>query len=246
MNINYKEMRIENGSKVLVHFCCMSSCKEENQVLIDICKEKGITFIGVELPGQGEAEIIATIDKPEILYLARLATIHFNQINCDEIIISGHGMGAAIALIVAATSYDKVSRIILESPVNPSILSTVGARENLETIVSNITKQTKFIDGQFKIVEMNDDTKKFFYEIGRDLASEKIIKELKKDLSKVSDKRIDALFGEEDPIIPCVESTRLIKRIGKPNIVSHVIPNAKHSIHNDNKEAYRQIITQLL
>ncbi len=246
MNINYKEYKIENGSKVLVHYCSMSSCKEENQALIDICKEKGISYIGVDLPGQGDAEIINNIDKPEILYLGKLATIHFNQINCDEIIVSGHGFGAAIALIVAASSYDKVSRVILESPVNPSILSINGARENLENIVSSLSRQTKMIDGELKSIEMSENTKKFFQDVGKDLSSEKIIKELKKDLSKIADKRIDALFGENDPIIPCNESIKLIKRIGKANIVGHIIPNSKHTIHNENKEAYKEIISRLL
>ncbi len=246
MNINYKHMKIDNGSKILVHFCDMSGCKEENQVLMDICKNKGISYIGVDLPGQGEAEIIANIDKPQMVYMAKLATIHFNQINCDEIIVSGHSMGAAIALMVAANSYDKVSRIILESPATPAMLSTDGARENLEAIISKISNQKKYINGQIETVPMDEKTKLFYQDLGKDFASEKFIKEIKKVMSKVSDKRIDVLFGANDPIIPCNESIKLLKRIGKPNIIGYVLEDAKHSPHNENEKEYREILNRIL
>ncbi len=246
MNINYKQVRIDNGTKVLVHFCGMSACKEENQALMDVCKAKGISFIGIDLPGQGEAEIIKNIDKPEMLYMAKLATIHFNQINSDDIIVSGHSMGAAIALLVSSLAYDKVSRIILESPVNPSILSTDGAREKLESIIANITTHAKLVDGKVKMVDMDDKTKQFYQALGKDLSSEKFIKELKKNMSKVADKRIDVIFGEDDPIIPSSEGMKLIRRIGKPNIVGHIIPKAKHTVHNDSKEAYCELLDRIL
>ncbi len=246
MNINFKQMKIDNGSKVLVYFQGMNSCKEANKALMEVCKNKGITYIGVDFPGQGDAQIISSVDKPEMLYLGRLAAIHFNQINCDEIIVAGNCMGAAIALLVAAMSYDKVSRIILENPVTPAMISKDGARENLETNVSSATIQTKFIDGELKKVQMDEATKQFYQTLGKDLASEKFIKEAKKEMSKVADKRIDVILGEKDPLIPCTETMKFIKRIGKPNIVSHIIPNGGHALHEENEADYIAIYNKLI
>ncbi len=246
MNINFKQMKIDNGSKVLVYFQGIASCKEANEALMEVCKNKGISYIGVDFPGQGEAQIISNIDKPEMIYLGKLAAIHFNQINSDEIIVAGNCMGAAIALLVAAASYDKVSRIILESPVSPAIISKDGALQNLESIMSNENSQTKFINGKLMKVKMDNSVKEFYQTLGKDLASEKFIKEVKKEMSKVADKRIDVILGENDPIIPCTETMKFIKRIGKPNITAHVIPNGGHVLHEENKEAYIEIYNKLI
>ncbi len=246
MQKNIDTLRIENGNKTLVHFHGFVSCKEENKTLIDFCKQNSITYCGIDFPGQGNSTIDDR-DKPELEYFAKIAVNFIKSLNKKDIIISGHSMGGAIALLVASIlGKDVVSHVILEDPVNHSLLDSEKDRINLLNMLKGRDSYLKSVDGNIIDEEMSEKQRNWYKKLAENLTSHELLEQLLKVTTDLKIK-IDVIYGVNDPVVPYKNSLKGFKSIQTSNPINfHDVENAKHSPHNENPEKYLAIIGGLI
>ncbi len=242
MQKNIETLKIDSGEKTLVHFHGFISCKEENKTLIDFCKQNGITYCGIDFPGQGNSTIDQR-DKPEIDYLAKIAVNYIKSLNKKDIIISGHSMGGAVALLVASIlGKDVVSHVILEDPVNHSLLDSEKDRINLLNMLKGRSTYLKSQDGNIVDIDMDEQQRNWYKKLAEDLTSHELLEQLQKAANELKIK-IDVIYGVNDPVIPYKGSLKAFKSIQTSNPINfHEVENAKHSPHNENPEKYLAIM----
>ncbi len=246
MSINFKSIKIEHGSKVLVNFHAFNSCKEDNQALMDFCAENKISYYSVDFPGQGDSQVISKVDQPSMMHLAKLASIYVNQINSDEILITGHSMGGAIAILVASFCYDKVERIIIENPISPNLLKNNDERIKMYDVLCSIDIMRKYINGEVQNVPIEPHLKEFFKELAGDLTSENFLKQVKRELSKIKDKHIDVILGTKDIVLNADDEEKYFEHIDKGFIHVHKIDGASHSPHQETPNEYKAILQRII
>ncbi len=246
MSINFKGIKINNGTRVLVNFHAYNSCKEDNQALIDFCAKNHISYYAVDFPGQGDSEIINVVDKPTMTHFAKLASIFVNQINSDDIILVGHCMGGAIAVIVASYCYDKVERIILENPISPMLFKDESMRAHVLDKLLSQDKMCRLVNDNVELVDINEQRQEFIKSLAADLSSETFLKQMKRELSKINDKRIDVIIGANDTIVPGEESKKYFEHIDRGLIKVHYVEDAGHHMHKDKPDEYTKILEDIL
>ncbi len=246
MQKNIDTLKIDNGDRTLVHFHGFSSCKEENKTLIDFCKQNSITYCGIDFPGQGNSSIDER-DKPDLEYFAKIAVNYIKSLNKKDIIISGHSMGGAIALLASSIlGKDIVSHIILEDPLNHSLLDSEKDRINLLNLLKAKDSHLKLVDGNIVDEEMNDKERSWYKKLAENITSHELLEQLQKVTSNLKIK-IDVIFGVNDSVIPYKNSLKGFKSIQTSNPINfHDVENAKHSPHNENPEKYLTIIGGLI
>lgn len=244
MKKTIKTIFIKNGDSTLVHFHGFTSFKEENSVLINWCSENNINFAGIDFPGQGETEIDEK-DKPSMDYLVGVAISFVRSLNSKNIIISGHSMGGAIAILVAnALGKEIVKNIILEDPVNPCFIEDEEKRIKLLNILKEKDSYSRFINNKSELVSMDDKRLKWYKELATNMLDINFLNKVKNSFENTNVKTT-IIFGEEDQIVPYIDSLKYFKSIRNDKINFIDIKNAKHVVHNDNPEDYLKVLNSI-
>ncbi len=246
MQKNINILKIENGNRALVHFHGFTSCKEENKILMDICKKNNISYYGIDFPGQGNSWIDDR-DKPTMEYISRIACNFIKSLNKKDIIISGHSMGGAIAINVSSMLDPSIiKKIVLENPVNQSLLDEEKNRINLLNILKSKEDCLICEDDNLVSISFDEKKRKWYKDLGEDLASESFLNNLNK-IMKVTKCQFDIIYGVEDKLIPYKESLNSFKSLPTSSKINiYEIENARHVPHNENQDKYVEVMQKIL
>ncbi len=245
INNSIDVLKIDNGERTLVHIHGFGGCKEENQPLMDFCKENNISFIGIDFPGQGNVPI-TTNNKPTMNYYADLAVEYIESLNLDKVIISGHSMGGAIASLIAnKLTKVHVTQLILEDPVNFSLLNG-DARLKLLNGCEASTSHLVYKDKKVVNEELTSEQKVWFAQLAKDFTSISLLQQLKK-ITYELEIPMDVIFGKNDCVISYVDSIVAFRKVAKKNKIRiHSIPNAIHKPHFENTIEYLKAISSII
>ncbi len=245
--LNIKTLKIDNGDRVLLHIHGFAGCKEENYPLMDYCKENNITFIGIDFPGQGEVPINYGKDKSTMNHFADLAVKYIKSLNIDKLIVSGHSMGGAIATIIASKlTEEHVTQLILEDPVNLSLLDNESERKRLFEMCEGGTSHLVYKNNELVNEQLDNVQRIWFRELALNFTSPSLLKKLKK-ITYELEIPMDVIFGEDDKVISYSESVAAFKNVEKNHKIKiHSIPNAAHKPHFENTDAYLKAIKSIL
>ena len=238
---NFSFIKKNNGNRNLIHFHGFTACKEAYPLLQEICHEHGINYYGLDFPGQGNCEISET-DKPTMEYLVDYAIKFIESLNLDSFILSGHSMGGAIAVMVAAKlNTKKIEFLLLEDPVNPGL-----SKKEVDSIHGRLklqVKYSKFINGQIELVDMDSKRKLWYSQLADSMCSSEFLSNLKLNYN-YSNYAMNVLFGELDMVVNVNSSFNFFLKIRKVNFEK--IDLALHSPHIENPTEYREKVEKFL
>ncbi len=246
MKTNINVLEIKGGQRVLVHFHGFSGCKEENQPLIEFCKENNITFYGMDFPGQGSVPI-TKIDKPDLNYYADLAIDFIKTLDCKELIISGHSMGGAIALLVAHRLTSKcVQQVILEDPVNLGLLYNKEESDKVCKGCQAVTSHLVFLNNKLTHQDLDSQQKEWFYKLAQNFTSTQLLQQLE-NITKTFEVDFDVIWGMDDKVVDYATSVQAFRSVKKKSKIKiHSIEHAAHKPHSENVDAYLIAIRKII
>lgn len=246
------------STKNLFYIHGLSSNKDNNPILKEVCFEKNYNFYAINLPGHADQEFNDIELSIEGYGEFIKKYIIDNQIN-NNLVIYGHSMGGSIAAYLASqykTQLD-IRHIILEDPLN------ISSERNIKNF--DLDGITRRLD---EIKTFNDSNKQFgtnthllswFKKLKSRIPSHKLIDymTLIKNISsndslnnldvyyKNLSIKTDIIFGKNDFIIKTFESLQYFNQINS-NIKTYVIDDAAHSPYKENPLKYMEILKKLL
>ncbi len=156
-------------------------------------------------------------------------------------------MGGAIATIIAGKLTEShVTQLILEDPVNLSLLENDNERKRLFKMCEGGTSHLVYKNNKLVNEELDILQRVWFRELALNFTSPSLLKKLKK-ISYELEVPIDVIFGKDDKVISYSESIEAFKAIEKNHKIKiHSIPNAAHKPHFENTDAYLKAIKTIL
>ena len=238
---NFSFIKKNNGNRNLIHFHGFTACKEAYPLLQEICQEHGINYYGLDFPGQGNCEISES-DKPTMEYLVDYAIQFIESLNLDSFILSGHSMGGAIAVMVAAKlNSKKVDFLLLEDPINPGL-----SKKEVESIHERLKLQAryfKFINDRIELVDMDSKRKLWYSQLANSVCSSDFLSNLKINYNYCN-YVMNVIFGELDMLVNINSSFNFFSKIRKVNFEK--INFALHSPHSENPSEYKEKVGKIL
>lgn len=180
------------------------------------------------------------------------------KFNFKNIILIGHSMGGGISLLVNQRIPNRVKKMILISPINPTIfLSTIGVKYLFNTI-NNMTHKIKEIEIDSKYLNnikfnnlineyLNYEIERFLYMkrkylfLGARLLSIKLYQTLNNLYLNVNKPTL-VILGENDKVIPYKHFQKYLKKINNKNISIQVIENSRHICFVEQFDKYNNMV----
>ncbi len=239
----------------------ITSTKESNQPLKELCSKKGINFEAIDLPGHGQEPFKKGMELT-IKSFGEFAKDYIikNNLNHD-LILFGHSMGGAICAYLAA-NYQReldIQKVILEDPLNGAVYhrkhntihhpidALVNTRKNKSTeqkLLNNINRESKLdiVGGVLKRVPF-----KYIDEyivLYKNITSEEESLRLD-DYYKNINIPFYIIFGTSDRVVPYAESVNHIKQLNSQvNFI--FLEGSGHSSHNDNPDFFKVELSKIL
>jgi pimeloyl-ACP methyl ester carboxylesterase len=201
-------------------------------------------------PGMTDLEEIA--DVPAVQDLA----LHYDDIliaaGLDGVPVVGHSFGAMMAAELAAHVPERVSQLVLLSPIGlwddeepVADLFAVPYAEVSELLFANPSRS------QLRAMETADGERDVEAVVALAQAMTTVAKYLwpipdrglRRRLHRISAPAL-VVFGEEDAFVPASYGERFVRRM--PDARSAVVPGAGHMVHFDEPEAVRELVGSFL
>lgn len=243
--------------KKLFYIHRITSHKDNNQLLEEVCKSNNRLFYSINLPGHSDNEF-NDIDLSIEAYGEYVKDYIIKNKIKRNLILYGHSMGGAIATYIASKYKKKlkIKKLILEDPLNSAV--EINVRGNNFSILNRKLKEVK------KAREDNVNTissswiewlKKASSRIPRDRWSS-FAKLTKNIVSRETLENLDTyyrnlrlktyiVFGENDFVIPCNESKDNLTSLNN-KINFTILENAGHSPNKENPDKYKEWISNLV
>ncbi|MDE5617503.1 MAG: alpha/beta hydrolase, partial [Ureaplasma sp.] len=175
-----------------------------------------------------------------------------------NIILIGHSMGGGISLLVNQRIPNRINKLILVSPINPTIfLSTIGPKYLFNTInnmhhkIKEIEIDSKYLNNQkfYSLIDeyLNYEIERFLYMkrkylfLGTRLLSIKLYQTLNNLYMKINKPTL-VILGENDKVIPHKFFKKYLKKINNKNIEIEIIKNSKHICFVEQFDKYNEIV----
>lgn len=219
---------------VVVFVHGFTSNYQSHQSIFYKLKRYGYKYYAFNLPGHGdnqnESEINLQVDN-----YAKIVSQFIIQNNLKNVILIGHSMGGAIAVMVNALIGDHISCLILEDPLNKMVFSF--KKERIVNALTARDPQTGKRFGFLKWVKNIWKNKAEFKPLLKNIISAKTTQDTDWSYQQIKDKPLLLIFGKNDLLIPPKESIEYIVNHAT-NLEVRIIENAGHSPHHDQPELY--------
>ena len=235
--------------KVVVYFHGWNSSKDSLPI-VPLCEDYGYQYFNFDFYLHG-ANGLVNYDKPitfnDLIMQAREVLKQF--IN-DEVILIGHSMGGAIALIVAS-EFKNINKLILIDPLYPTaepnynggILQTIS---NLDINLKELSKQK--ISEDLKSLKAKADRYSLINK--RDLVllaqsfSKKEFQDYFKDVKRNDSCQWYLIMGSKDAIFDASKTINWFKEFN-PTTKIYEIEGASHSPYRSHPEVFDIIMKQI-
>lgn len=230
--------------------------KDSNKLLEEVCNEKGIEFVALDLPGHGK-EPFNKIELTLEAYGDFVKQWVIQNEHNKNLIVYGHSMGGGIAAYITSQYQKelKIKKLILEDPLNGMVFKHVNDFKSHPIKTLKKVNQLKSDESSKENHYVIDWLKRIHRTIPI-TSWDEFIKLTDEIVSKESCLRldeyyknikvdIDLIFGTNDCIIPFEESVKHIKGLNK-GVKLHKVKNAGHGPHDEQPKEYRKIISKIL
>lgn len=180
------------------------------------------------------------------------------KFNFKNIILIGHSMGGGISLLLNQRIPNRIKKLILVSPINPTIfLSTIGPKYLFNTInnmnrkIKEIEIDSKYLNNQkfHNLIDeyLNYEIERFLYMkrkylfLGTRLLSIKLYQTLNNLYIKINKPTL-VILGENDKVIPHKFFKKYLEKINNKNIKIEVIQNSRHICFVEQFDKYNEIV----
>jgi len=278
MEVQYAEL--DNGQTVAFH---ESGAADETLILIhglgsympawkmniDSFSES-YRVIALDLPGYGKSTKSA--DDYTLPFFAESVTLLMDKLDIEQSAIAGHSMGGQIALYLAATYPDRVTKLILSAPAGfeqftdqdqmafQATVSPAGIAATPETMIRQNAAATFYsfpAEAEFMIEDRISMTAEPGFNDYAEAQAESIFAMLKTpvwDMMPEIEQSTLVVFGAQDALIPnrylhpglSVEDVARQGTERLPNATLKLIDNAGHFVHLEKSGEFNDAVLEFL
>lgn len=228
--------------RVIVFVHGFSSNYQSHEDIFKKLKRNGYKYYAFNLPGHGdnlsESEAEMKVDS-----YARLVAKFIIDQDLKNVIIVGHSMGGAIAVMVNALIGSYIDCLVLEDPLNKAAFSF--KKERIFSAILGKDPNTGKHMGLFGWVKNIYQKKKEYKSLFKDIISSKTNRSIEWAYQQIKDKPVFLMFGKNDLIIPPKDTVDYISQCAT-NLEVCIFENAGHSPHKDAPELYYQYLIAFL
>ncbi|WP_027120170.1 alpha/beta fold hydrolase [[Mycoplasma] testudinis] len=197
-------------------------------------KRYGYKYYAFNLPGHGDNQNQSEADM-QIENYSKLVSRFIIENNLRNVILVGHSMGGAIAVMVNALISDYIACLVLEDPLNKMVFSL-----KKERIIKAINAKDPQTGKRFGIIRWFKNmwkNKAEYKPLFKNLVSAKTTRDTEWAYQQIKNKPVLLFFGKQDLVIPPKESIAYITS-NASNIEVRIFENGSHSPHNDAPDLY--------
>jgi pimeloyl-ACP methyl ester carboxylesterase len=199
--------------------------------------------VAVDLPGHGESEGPAA---STITEMANIVVEALEQLGLDQVVLSGHSMGGAVALDVALNHPERVRSLLLVS----SGAKLRVAQPILQALRNNFELVPALMGNAVFGSETPADLVKELREHIFDAPGEVVVSDMEAcDSFNVEDRLkellipVHVIVGKDDYLTPPRLGRRLVERTANAEL--HVIPGAGHMLPMERPETVAELLLAL-
>ncbi|EGZ31733.1 alpha/beta hydrolase [Malacoplasma iowae] len=250
-----KAKNVSKGNIVFIHGYATTSMYHQDAAL----EFSDYNYYAIELPGHGYTDVRQNLEfSPINIAIQVVDWIH--SLNLDEIILIGHSMGGGIAEMINLYIPQKISKIILVSPMNSSIdLSGLFKKKKLSfKNVKDLTDWHKIIFKNPDRLNLNnsDNENKLESELDYQTKNKDNFKILKKNIyslknlknlkfaERKNDKPTLLIASEFDQVIKLKNLMKVFSK--KENVIISVFKDSGHIPFMEEKELYVKTIKEFI
>lgn len=227
---------------IIIFIHGFSSRHESHQKVFSKFRKKGYKYYSFNLPGHGDN----LSENDAEMRVSKYTNLVINFIAANKlhnIVLIGHSMGGAIAVMVNSIIPNKISCLILEAPLNKKAF-VISPKRIIKTIITPKKDGDEHI-GLFKWLNQFKRKRDKYNQLFKDLTSSATSHEIDIAYQKIGNKPTLLLFGKNDLIIPPKESIQHISSCAK-NLTVHILEHSGHSPHYDEPNLYFKYIITFL
>lgn len=248
-----KAKNVSKGNILFIHGYATTSKYHEEAA----SEFSDYNYYAIELPGHGYTEVKQNV-KFSPINIAMQVVEWIHSMNLDEIILIGHSMGGGIAEMINAYIPQKISKIILVTPMNSSI-DWIGIFKKKRISFSNVKDLSDWQKMLFKYPEKyltNDNNTKLENELDYQKNNKDNFKSLKKNMyslknikdlkfaERKNDKPTLLIASEYDQIIKIKNLMKVFSK--KENVKISIFKESGHIPFIEEKQLYVDTIKNFI